>query len=151
MEKQPVELSPEIRAFLSTFEFAEFKPCAWYEKNLDWFIFMGQDVSYTALTTPSPYLEVFKDNASGKIVGFKVLGFSTLPRELRSHFVSMMDDDEIRNIEEIWLINMREMAPQMAAEEKEFFQELKARGGLDDEERAMLENLFARSSKGFVG
>lgn len=105
-----------------------FKPVAWYDKNFDWFIYMGQDASYTEVQTSSPHLELFKDNKTGKIVGIKVLEFTGLPRALRDSLMETAGDAAIENIEDIWIHTMQEMAPEFSASETEFFQELRARG-----------------------
>jgi hypothetical protein len=131
-------------------ELKPFKPVAWYDKNFDWFIFMGQDASYTEVTTSSPHLELFKDNQSGKIVGMKVLEFTSLPRELRYALMETTGDTAIENIEHIWIHTMHEIAPEISAFEVDFFRELKARG-LDDEEKAQLQDLQVRFKKNPFG
>ncbi|HEV8677294.1 MAG TPA: hypothetical protein VN701_00455, partial [Candidatus Paceibacterota bacterium] len=120
-----------------------FKPVAWYDKNFDWFICMAEDVSYTSFTTSSPSMELFKDHQTEKIVGFKVLGFSHLPHEVRNSFMGLAPDaDDVGNIEALWSINAREMAESMSKEEEAFFQELEARGGLDADEKALFKDFI---------
>lgn len=118
--------------FLAWFaqEFGEikpFKPVAWYDKNFDWFIFMAQDASYTEIQTSSPHLELFKDNATGKIVGMKVLEFTTLPHSLREALMETAGDTAIQNIEHIWIHAMHEMASEISELEVAFFKELRER------------------------
>jgi hypothetical protein len=105
-----------------------FRSVAWYDKSFDWLIYIGQDASYTEVSTSSPHLVLFKDNTTAKIVGMRVVEFSSLPRKLRDSLMETVGDTEIKNIEDVWIQNMLEMAPEHDAEEVEFFKELKAHG-----------------------
>ncbi len=104
-----------------------FEPSCRYLKTLDWFIYITKDCSYVSTHTASPFIA--KLMHGGEIVGFKIMAFSRLPREVRGWFTEIVniDLDDIRGIEELWILNFEEMLPQFEKDMTAFFGELRRR------------------------
>jgi hypothetical protein len=104
-----------------------FKPTCRYIKPLDWFLYLAKDCSYVSTATPNPYLELLVDG--GEVVGFKVMAFSNLPRNIRHWFTEIVcvDLDDIKGIEDLWIQNVEEVWPAIEAAQTAFFRELRRR------------------------
>lgn len=104
-----------------------FRPKAFYVDELDWFIYVGRDCSYTVRLGKHPHLAFFMDGE--EVIGFKVLFFSELPREVRQVCLEAthLPPDNIIGIKELLLLNAREGAAEIDAEQSEFIAEFRRR------------------------
>jgi len=110
------------------FALKSFRPSAMYIPGLDCLVYLARDCSYVATSTDNPYVERLMDN--GKVVGFKIWFFLTLPSELRNEALrlieTMIDLDDLKGIEYIWMQNANEQDAEMSAGEDEFVKWLEA-------------------------
>lgn len=124
------EVSTSLSNFWNELELKPFKPSAFYIKELDCLWCLTRDCPYVATPTCYPYVERLVDK--GETVGFKIWHFLTLPSEMRHGPLeligTMMDLDDLKGIEYIYIHTANEQDAEISAEEVAFFDWLKAPG-----------------------